>query len=125
MLTVLYLSELKMKIDSNDFYERVYSVVEQIPAGKVTTYGAIAGYLGVVSGARMVGYALNNLLNRSDGEKWPAHRVVNKQGELTGRGYFRGDTMRERLQQEGIEFSDEYTINITRHFWDPNEECEK
>lgn len=112
-----------MIFDNTDFYERVYAVVEQIPIGKVTTYGSIAGYLGVVSGARMVGYALNNLLKRPDGERWPAHRVVNKQGELTGRGYFRDDTMRERLQQEGIEFIDEYQINITRHFWDPNEEC--
>lgn len=113
-----------MKTDKKDFYERVYSVVEQIPSGKVTTYGAIAGYLGVASGARMVGYALNNLLTRPDGEKWPAHRVVNKQGELTGRGYFQDDTMRDRLQQEGIEFTDEYKLNIDRHFWDPNEEYE-
>lgn len=114
-----------MKKNRNDFYERVYSVVEQIPAGRVTTYGAIAGYLGVVSGARMVGYALNNLLTRPDGDRWPSHRVVNKQGDLTGRSYFRGDVMRERLRQEGIEFIDEYIINIDRHFWDPNEECDK
>tara|TARA_R100001143_G_scaffold63515_2_gene71220 strand:+ start:10074 stop:10418 length:345 start_codon:yes stop_codon:yes gene_type:complete len=114
-----------MKIDRKNFYERVYSVVGQIPPGKVTTYGAIAGYLGVASGARMVGYALNNLLTHPNGETWPAHRVVNKQGQLTGRGYFQEDTMRERLQQEGIEFKDEYRINIDRHFWDPNEECDK
>lgn len=114
-----------MKIDREDFYERVYAVVEQIPTGKVTTYGAIAGYLGVASGARMVGYALNNLLTRPDGESWPAHRVVNRNGELTGRGYFPGDTMRERLHQEGIEFTDEYRINIDLHFWNPSEEYEK
>jgi len=114
-----------MKVDRKDFYERVYSVVEQIPPGRVTTYGAIAGYLGVASGARMVGYALNNLLTRPDGENRPAHRVVNRQGMLTGRGYFPDDTMRERLQQEGIEFTEEYRLNIDRHFWDPNEEFNK
>ena len=114
-----------MSIDRKDYYEKVYSVVEQIPSGKVTTYGAIAGYLGVASGARMVGYALNNLITHPDGERFPAHRVVNKQGELTGRGYFQGDTMRERLQQEGIEFTDEFKLNIEKHFWDPNVECKK
>lgn len=113
-----------MKINREDFYERVYSVVEMIPSGKVTTYGAIAGHLGVVSGARMVGYALNNLLTRPDGESKPAHRVVNKQGELTGRSYFQDDTMRERLKQEGIQFTDEYRVDVDSHFWDPNEECE-
>lgn len=111
-----------MDLDRADFYERVYSVLERVPAGRVTTYGAIAGYLGVASGARMVGYALNNLSIHPDGEQLPAHRVVNRLGELTGRGYFSGDTMRERLIQEGIEFEDEYRLNIEKHFWDPKEE---
>jgi len=102
----------------DDYYDRVYEVVAQIPSGKVTTYGAIARFLGIRSGARMVGYALNNT-----GEtKIPAHRVVNRNGELTGRAHFPDDTMRERLQQEGVKFMDEYKIDIEAHFWDPNKE---
>jgi len=102
--------------DRSDFYERVYEVVAEIPVGKVTTYGAIAGYLGVASGARMVGYALNG----SATQKIPAHRVLNRLGELTGRRHFPGDAMRERLQQEDVIFTDEYTVDIDQHFWDPD-----
>ncbi|MFH5831814.1 MGMT family protein [Halalkalibaculum sp. DA3122] len=100
-----------------DFYDRVYEVVEQIPKGKVTTYGAIASYLGVASGARMVGYALNNAAEA----EIPAHRVLNRLGELTGRGHFPGDTMRERLRQENVTFVAEYTVDIEQHFWNPEE----
>jgi methylated-DNA-protein-cysteine methyltransferase-like protein len=89
--------------------------------GKVTTYGAIAGYLGVQSGARMVGYALTNHQLHDTGYQIPAHRVLNRLGQLTGRAYFEGDTMRERLQQEGISFVEEYTVDIEKHFWDPVE----
>lgn len=106
----------------SDFYENVYHVVGQIPRGKVTTYGAIAGHIGVRSGARMVGYALNNLLSGKALElnyDVPAHRVVNRLGQLTGRAYFPGDTMRERLKQEGVIFEEEYTVDIDQHFWDP------
>lgn len=99
-----------------DYYERVYEVVAKIPVGRVSTYGAIARFLGIASGARMVGYALNN----SADSNIPAHRVVNRNGELTGRAYFPDDTMRERLQQEGITFVDDYQIDIDTHFWDPN-----
>ena len=101
----------------DDFYERVYEVVGQIPTGRVTTYGAIAGYLGVASGARMVGYALNG----AAGKGIPAHRVLNRNGELTGRAHFADDTMRERLKQEEVQFSGEYTVNIEKHFWDPHD----
>jgi len=103
--------------EREDFYERVYRVVEQIPKGRVTTYGAIARFLGVRSGARMVGYALNNSIK--SGRQLPAHRVVNRLGQLTGRAYFPGDTMRERLQQEEVTFTDDYQIDIENHFWDP------
>ncbi len=105
------------KNSENNFYERVYEVVAQIPEGKVTTYGAIAGYLGVVSGARMVGHALNN----SAGKGIPAHRVLNRLGQLTGRHHFPDDTMRERLQQEDVQFTEEYTVDIEQHFWNPEE----
>jgi methylated-DNA-protein-cysteine methyltransferase-like protein len=112
--------------DHSDFYEKVYKVVNDIPVGKVTTYGAIAGYIGVRSGARMVGYALNNLLSGKAQKTFqhvPAHRVVNRLGQLTGRGYFPEDTMRERLQQEGVTFKEEYTVDIEEHFWDPSEKA--
>lgn len=105
--------------NKSDFYERVYEVVARIPKGKVTTYGAIANCLGVASGARMVGYALNNYLSHELGYQIPAHRVVNRLGHLTGRAYFEGDTMRERLEQEQIEFIEEYRVNIEKHFWKP------
>ena len=100
-----------------DFYEKVYEVVSHIPRGRVTTYGAIARYLGVASGARMVGYALN----RSHKEGVPAHRVLNRNGELTGRAHFPDDTMRERLRQEEVKFIGEYTVDIEQHFWNPEE----
>jgi methylated-DNA-protein-cysteine methyltransferase related protein len=106
---------------TSDYYERVYSIVKLIPEGRVTTYGAIANLLGIKSGARMVGYALNNLIHSGKVSKLPAHRVVNRLGQLTGRAYFPGDTMRERLLQERIEFTEEYTVNIKKHFWDPGE----
>ena len=105
----------------NDFYQRVYEVVAQIPTGKVTSYGAISKYLGVESGARMVGYAMNNYVSEELGYEIPAHRVLNRLGQLTGRAHFEGDTMRERLVQEGIEFKGEYTVNIEKHFWNPFE----
>ncbi len=103
--------------DTTDFYERVYDVVARIPQVRVTTYGAIASCLGVASGARMVGYALNNV---KDSEV-PAHRVLNRLGQLTGRAHFPDDTMRERLQQEGVTFVAEYTVDIDKHFWDPRD----
>lgn len=101
-----------------DYYKRVYDVVARIPSGRVTTYGTIARYLGIASGARMVGYALNKV-----GEtNIPAHRVVNRNGELTGRAYFPDDTMRERLKQEGVSFTDDYQVDIEAHLWEPDNE---
>ena len=104
----------------DDYYQRVYRIVEQIPSGRVTTYGVIARYLGIASGARMVGYALNKAVET----KIPAHRVVNRNGELTGRSHFPDDTMRERLKQESVKFIDDYQVDIERHLWDPIEEIE-
>lgn len=109
------------KPSTQDFYDRVYEVVAEIPYGKVTSYGAIAGYLGVKSGARMVGYALNNYQTENLGFEIPAHRVLNRLGQLTGRAYFEGDTMRERIEQEGVSFTEEYTVDMEKHFWDPAE----
>ena len=100
-----------------DYYKKVYEIVRHIPKGKVTTYGAIARHLGIASAARMVGYALNS----STETNIPAHRVVNRNGELTGRSHFPDDTMRERLQQEDVRFIDDYQVDINEHFWDPEE----
>lgn len=109
------------KPQTTDFYQRVYEVVAQIPTGKVTSYGAISRYLGVESGARMVGYAMNNYSSDELGYAIPAHRVLNRLGQLTGRAHFEGDTMRERLEQEGVEFIGDYTVHIDKHFWNPFE----
>lgn len=108
--------------DQKDLYERIYEVVARIPYGKVTSYGAIARYLGVASGARMVGYALNASISQKMDHPIPAHRVLNRLGQLTGRSHFEGDTMRERLEQEGVTFREEYTVDMELHFWDPNTE---
>ena len=116
----LYIKTFTNLTESNqrkDYYHKVYEVVSRIPYGRVTTYGSIASFLGVASGARMVGYALNQTIDSN--LEIPAHRVLNRNGELTGRAYFPGDTMRERLQQEGVQFVDEYEVDLDQFFWDP------
>jgi methylated-DNA-protein-cysteine methyltransferase-like protein len=103
-------------MDNADFFEKVYTVVEKIPAGKVTTYGAIGRMLGMASSARMVGWALNSAAGRAE---LPCHRVVNRFGALTGKMYFGSpDTMRELLEAEGVEFIGE-NVNLKKHFWEP------
>lgn len=100
----------------NDFFDRVYKVVEKIPKGKVTTYGAIAEACGVKSAARTVGWALNGAKESG----LPCHRVVNRYGALTGKIHF-GDThlMHELLLSEGIEFDDENNVIMKKYFWEP------
>lgn len=103
---------------SPDYFELVYNIVRLIPEGRVTTYGHIAAALGVRSGARMVGWALNAVAG-SDREDLPCHRVVNRFGALSGRLHF--DTphvMRERLEAEGVEFVGD-CVNLERHLWVP------
>lgn len=109
------------KTKTNDFYLSVYKVVSRIPKGKVSSYGAIARYLGVESGARMVGYAMNNYKSYDLGYELPAHRVLNRLGQLTGRAHFEGDAMRERLEQEGVKFKEEFRVDMETYFWDPFE----
>lgn len=108
-----------MKPSTKDFYQKVYEVVALVPEGKVTSYGIISKYLGVESGARMVGYALNNYDPIELGYHIPAHRVLNRLGQLTGRAFFEDDSMRERLEQEGVEFISEYTVDMEKYFWNP------
>ena len=99
-------------------YSLVYDIVRRIPRGKVTTYGAIAAALGLKSGARLVGYALNHIPLEQRAEV-PAHRVVNRSGLLTGKMHFETPfAMRERLEAEGITFSGD-GVDMSKHLWKP------
>ncbi|MGY6522551.1 MAG: MGMT family protein [Mongoliitalea sp.] len=105
-----------MKAKEN-YFDLVYQVVKLIPYGRVTSYGAIANYLGLKSGARMVGYAMN--ASHSEPEV-PAHRVVNRNGLLTGKHHFPTPTlMQELLEAEGVIVRNDQIINFEQHFWDP------
>ncbi len=100
------------------YFERVYDVVRQVPYGRVTTYGAIADYLALGS-ARMVGWALNHSFSS---EGVPAHRVVNRKGELSGRNHFPTPTMMQQLlENEGIEVAGDKVVSFEKHFWSPAE----
>ena len=105
-----------MKPETLSFFERVYEIVRQIPYGKVTSYGAIANYLGTIRSARMVGYAMNS----SHGKDVPAHRVVNRKGLLTGKHHFEGtNLMQQLLESEGITVMDNQIQDFESVFWDP------
>ncbi|HBY68010.1 MAG TPA: cysteine methyltransferase [Flavobacteriaceae bacterium] len=105
---------------SEGFFEKVYQVVKQIPYGRVTSYGAIAKYLGAAGSARMVGWAMNGSGKDPD---VPAHRVVNRKGLLTGKHHFQGtNLMQQLLQNEGIEVIDNQIQNFEKLFWDPMKE---
>lgn len=102
------------------FFEKVYEVVRKIPPGRVTSYGAIARYLGSSSSARMVGWAMNHSHNIAD---VPAHRVVNRQGRLTGKHHFGGPrVMQQLLESEGINITNDQIVNFKDIFWDPAKE---
>lgn|SRR5574344_1505829 len=106
---------------SDDFFKRVYEVVKLIPSGRVTSYGAIARYLGTTRSARMVGWAMNQSFAQP--EMIPAHRVVNRNGLLTGKHFFGGENiMQELLENEGIIIEDNKIINFAERFWDPSKE---
>ena len=97
-------------MSQKDFFSRVYDVVKTIPLGKVTTYGFIAKKLGSASSSRTVGWALNACHNDSS---IPAHRVVNRNGYLTGKHHFKGfDLMRQLLENEGIKIDDDKVIDF-------------
>lgn len=102
------------------FFEDVYEVVKLIPYGRVTSYGAIANYLGT-KGARMVGWAMNS--SHHSFYDIPAHRVVNRSGMLTGAHHFPASaSMQSRLEAEGIEVENNTIKNFTAVFWDPSKE---
>lgn len=103
--------------DKASFFEDVYAVVRLVPQGRVTSYGAIARYLGTSGSARMVGWAMNQSHQYPD---IPAHRVVNRQGLLTGKHHFGGpDTMQKLLEADGLMVKDDQVQNFQKHFWDP------
>lgn len=105
----------------NDFFSRVYEVTRLIPYGRVTSYGAIARYLGTGRSARMVGWALNVSHTRPD--FIPAHRVVNRNGLLTGKRHFGNTgTMAQLLENEGLIIDDDQIVNFEERFWDPAKE---
>jgi len=108
--------------EKNDFFDQVYQVVRLIPKGRVTSYGAIAKYLGAAKSSRVVGYAMNASHEMED---VPAHRVVNRNGLLTGKMHFKTpDTMETSLESEGIKVKDDQIQNFKEVFWDPMEELE-
>ncbi len=111
---------MKNPSTSNVFFEQVLDVVKQIPRGRVTSYGAIARFLGAASSSRMVGYALNNL-GHYDKHDIPAHRVVNRNGLLTGKVHFQSVSMEELLAQEGILVKENQVVDFEEKFWNP--EC--
>jgi methylated-DNA-protein-cysteine methyltransferase related protein len=108
-----------MKPEKENYFDLVYQVVRLIPRGRVTSYGIIANYLGLKSGARMVGYAMNACHAHPD---VPAHRVVNRNGFLTGKHHFSPvERMQQLLESEGIEVVNDKIQNFEHHFWNPIE----
>jgi methylated-DNA-protein-cysteine methyltransferase-like protein len=106
-----------------DFFQNVYDVVRLIPKGRVTSYGAIAKYLGTARSSRMVGWAMNAA--HSQKKPVPAHRVVNRNGELTGKHHFATPfLMKELLEKEGIKVVKDKVKNLDNCFWNPTTELE-
>ena len=106
-------------MEEPNFFDKVYEVAREIPFGRVTSYGAIAKYLGAARSARMVGWAMNS----SSAKDVPAHRVVNRVGVLTGKHHFGGtNLMQQLLENEGIQVQDNQIVDFQKHFWDPARE---
>lgn len=104
---------------TESFFERVYEVVRQIPYGRVSSYGAIARFLGTAGSARMVGWAMNAAHCKPE---VPAHRVVNRSGLLTGKHHFAGtNLMQQLLESEGVEVQNDQIRDFERVFWDPKQ----
>ncbi|TNF29964.1 MAG: MGMT family protein [Bacteroidetes bacterium] len=114
--------ELASVTRSNDsFFQDVWEVARLVPKGRVTTYGAIARYLGSPGAARMVGWAMN--ASHNSAAPVPAQRVVNRIGMLSGKAHFDGpNLMQELLENEGIQVKDNQVVDFEKHFWDPMQE---
>lgn len=112
---------MKKTNDKESIYDAIYDVVRAVPKGRVTTYGAVAAAIGVKSSARMVGYAMNASHNAKP--KVPAHRVVNRNGMLTGKHHFNPpELMQQLLEKEGIKVEDDTILNFDKHLWEPLKE---
>ena len=108
-----------MQTKNLNFFDKVYDAAKLIPYGRVTSYGAIATYLGAAKSARMVGYALNG----SVAKNVPAHRVVNRKGLLTGKQHFEGtNLMQQLLESEGVIIIDNQIQDFEKLFWNPLKE---
>ena len=117
----LLLCKCPNPLKKSNFYDDVYEVVRLIPKGRVTSYGAIANYLGLIKSARVVGWAMKN----SHGDNSvPAHRVVNREGLLTGKHHFINNGMEDLLNKEGIKVENNKVINFNEVFWNPIKELE-
>ncbi|MFT5890850.1 MAG: methylated-DNA-protein-cysteine methyltransferase-like protein [Dokdonia sp.] len=113
---------MKYSTDTENFFDKVYGVTKLIPHGRVTSYGAIAKYLGAAKSSRMVGWAMNGAGKHPD---VPAHRVVNRVGLLTGKMHFgSSNAMQQMLAEEGIQVEDDKIVNFKKYFWDPVVELE-
>ena len=118
VLTKAIDSAFEPKPKSASFYQKVFAIVEQIPRGKVTTYGAIAETLGMKGSSRQVGQALNTVPKDME---LPAQRVINRIGALSGAHHFGGyEIMRTLLEREGVTFKAEL-VDMEKHFWHPSE----
>jgi methylated-DNA-protein-cysteine methyltransferase related protein len=104
-----------------NFFDKVFKITSKVPFGRVTSYGAIARYLGSPQAARMVGWALNT--SHSQPCSIPAHRVVNRQGILSGKHHFYGpNVMKHLLENEGVVVIDDKVVHFNKIFWDPSKE---
>jgi methylated-DNA-protein-cysteine methyltransferase-like protein len=107
--------------EPNELYAAIFDVVRAIPKGRVSSYGAIAAAIGVKSGARVVGYAMNNCAGVKP--QVPAHRVVNRNGMLTGKHHFSPpEKMQQLLEKEGVKVKDDIVQDFANRFWDPLKE---
>ncbi|MDA9782978.1 MGMT family protein [Vicingaceae bacterium] len=114
-------NSIKITEKNKDYFDSVFQVVRLIPEGRATSYGAISNYLGTKSGARMIGWAMN--ASHSQKEYVPAHRVVNRNGMLTGKHHFPSPiAMQEALEGEGVEIKDDKIQNYKQVYWDPTVE---
>jgi methylated-DNA-protein-cysteine methyltransferase-like protein len=116
-VTFIILNSFYLYTMEASFFDNVFEVAKLIPKGRVTSYGAIAAYIGMKRSARMVGYAMNA---SHEDKKIPAHRVVNRNGLLTGKHHFsKPDEMQKRLEKEGIKVKNDKIVNFEKYFWDP------
>ena len=115
--------DLPARPAGTSLYEAIYDVVRAIPKGRVSSYGAVAAAIGAASGARVVGYAMNNSFGAKP--KVPAHRVVNRNGMLTGKHHFSPpERMQQLLEKEGVKIEEDKVVDFDTLFWDPIKELE-